>query len=121
MTSNLFYILIFLASINILIMTFRQNNNSCIKPTVEKAADENKACIDYQRKCNQLFIKLRYPNQSLIIRPPPQMPPDDLMNRFTQNGDMPITKNWYFNEVYSDSNSNSKNVQEIITTFQFRI
>jgi len=47
------------------------------------------------------------------------MPPYDLMNRFTQNGDMPITKSYYFDEVYSDSNSNSKNIQENITTFQF--
>ena len=47
------------------------------------------------------------------------MPPADLMNRFTQNGDMPITKKNYFNEVYSDSNSYSKNIQENITVSQF--
>ena len=47
------------------------------------------------------------------------MPPADLMNRFTQNGDMPITRKFYFNEVYSDSNSNSKNIQENITASQF--
>jgi len=74
-------------------------------------------CQDYQRKCNQLFKKLRFPNQSLVIdqhHPPPRMPPSHLLNRFTQNGDMPITKEWYFNEVYTSSNE-----IQIITSVKF--
>jgi hypothetical protein len=37
------------------------------------------------------------------------MPPQDLLNEFTQNGEMPITKEWYINEVYSDSATTSSN------------
>jgi len=48
------------------------------------------------------------------------MPPQDLLNEFTQNGDMPITKEWYINEVYSDSTSlNTSNIQEIIKIKDF--
>ncbi len=119
MTSKFFYILFLLAIFNILLFIFRQNNNSYLKPIIEKNTHKKEDCINYRRKCNQLFTKLRYPNQSLIIRPPLKMPPKDLINRFTQNGDMPITKSYYFDEVYSDSNSNNKNIQENVTAFEF--
>ena len=80
----------------------------------------NPSCYKYKQECINLFKKLRYPNQSLIIRPPLRMPPKDLLNEFTQNGDMPITKEWYFNEVYSDSNSlNTSDIQKIIKIKDF--
>ena len=48
------------------------------------------------------------------------MPPSYLMSRFTQHGDMPITKQWYINEVYSDANSNDKNSQgNVVTAAEF--
>ncbi len=82
----------------------------------------NPSCYKYKQECINLFKKLRYPNQSLIIRPPLRMPPQDLLNEFTQNGDMPITKEWYINEVYSDSTSlNTSNIQEIIKIKDFSI
>jgi hypothetical protein len=82
----------------------------------------NPSCYKYKQECINLFKKLRYPNQSLIIRPPLKMPPKDLINEFTQNGDMPITKEWYINEVYSDSTSlNTSNIQEIIKIKDFSI
>ena len=56
-----------------------------------KSREQLNECSNYRRECLQLFKKLRYPNQSLIRRPPPKMPPADLMKRFTQDGDMPIT------------------------------
>ena len=70
-------------------------------------------------KCDQLFKKLRYPNKSLIIKPPPQMPPGDLMKRFTQDGAMPIIKQWYINEAYADSNSIEKKSQGKVTMDEF--
>ena len=77
------------------------------------------SCSDYRRECLNLFKKLRYPNQSLLFRPPLKQPPANLLNDFIQNGDMPITKEWYINEVYSDSNSNNKNIQENISRANF--
>jgi hypothetical protein len=35
--------------------------------------------------------------------------PDNLLSEFTQNGEMPITRSFYFNEVYSDATSNNNN------------
>ena len=76
----------------------------------------NSKCNKYKQECLNLFSKLRFPNQSLIMRPPPRLPPKDLYAEFTQNGEMPITKEWYINEVYTDSNTNSKNpTSEIVT------
>jgi hypothetical protein len=79
----------------------------------------NKNCYNYRMKCDQLFKKLRYPNKSLIIKPPPQMPPGDLMKRFTQDGAMPIIKQWYINEAYADSNSIEKKSQGKVTVDEF--
>ena len=90
-----------------------------MQPTLNEIINEKKECTGYFRKCNKLFFKLRYPNQSLIIRPPLTMPPADLMSRFTQNGDMPITKQFYFNEVYSDSNTNESKKQKIVSAVEF--
>ncbi|RNA41841.1 hypothetical protein BpHYR1_001209 [Brachionus plicatilis] len=70
----------------------------------------------YLSKCVDLFKKLRYPNTSLIIRPPPRKPPADMMDDFTMNGKMPITGYLYFNEAYLDSNSDNRSViSEIIS------
>ncbi len=47
------------------------------------------------------------------------MPPDDLLNEFIQNGEMPITNYWYSNDAYSDSNSDSKSLPVIISGKEF--
>ena len=80
---------------------------------------ESPECVLYRKECFNLFKKLRYPNKSLIIRPPVRMPPDDLMDRFTQNGDMPILKQLYFDQVYPDSNLNETILQSQITFTEF--
>jgi len=80
---------------------------------------ESNKCIQYRNNCLNLFKKLRYPNKTLIIRPPLKMPPDDLLNEFIQNGEMPITNYWYSNDVYSDSNSDSKSLPVIISGKEF--
>ena len=89
------------------------------KPVYKTLNKTEAKYFNYKKECDQLFKKLRYPNKSLTMRPPPKMPPAELMNRFTQNGDMPITKEFYINEVYSDSNSNDKNKQAIVTATEF--
>jgi hypothetical protein len=96
-----------------------KRSNFNLQPTLNEIINQKKECASYFRKCNKLFLKLRFPNQSLIIRPPLKMPPADLLNRFTQDGDMPITKQFYFNEVYSDSNSDDKKTQETVTATEF--
>jgi hypothetical protein len=80
---------------------------------------ESNKCIRYKNDCINLFKKLRYPNKSLLIRPPLKIPPDDLLNEFIQNGEMPITKFWYSNEVYSDSDSDSKASLGVISENEF--
>jgi len=79
----------------------------------------NPECYAYKQECINLFKKLRYPNESLIIRPPLRMPPDDLLNEFTQNGEMPISRQWYINEVYSDASSANTNKQVLIRKEEF--
>jgi hypothetical protein len=57
----------------------------------------------YANSCFKIYNKLRYPNMSLFFNPPLEKPPEDLMDEFTQHGEMPIKKWWYINDVYSDS------------------
>jgi hypothetical protein len=45
-------------------------------------------------------------------------PQAELMKAFIQNGDMPITKYWYFNDVYSDADKKQKEVKEVISKAQ---
>ncbi|CAF1061434.1 unnamed protein product [Brachionus calyciflorus] len=73
----------------------------------------------YKQKCVDLYIKERSPDPKLIVRPPLKEMPKDMANEFTMNGKMPNTKNWYFNEVYSDSASESKKVNQEITLLEF--
>ena len=63
-----------------------------------------------ERKCLALFTKLRHPNQTLMFRPPLKSPPADMLNDFQQNGDMPITRDFYFNDVYSSADKASDQV-----------
>ena len=63
---------------------------------------------NYYKNCLKLYKKLRFPNQSLIIRPPPRTPPPELYNDFIQNGEMPISRYFYRNDAYNDSNSEKK-------------
>ena len=68
----------------------------------------------YKKECFKLFKELQNPDPKAFYRPPLGKPPDDLLNEFTQNGEMPITKYWYFNEVYSDANQKLNENKEII-------
>lgn len=62
----------------------------------------------YTQNCMNLFNKLRYPNQSLVIRPPLERPPDWMVQDFIQNGEMPFKGFYYYDQVYSDADSNNK-------------
>jgi hypothetical protein len=74
--------------------------------------------LEYKRECLSLFKELNNPNPKQFYRPPLKEPPAELMKAFTQNGDMPITKYWYFNDVYSDSNKKDKEAKEVISKGQ---
>ena len=69
---------------------------------------------NYEENCINLYKKLRFPNMSLFFNPALQKPPDDLMDEFTQHGEMPIKKWWYFNEVYSDSKGDNTQQKRVI-------
>lgn len=66
-------------------------------------------CAAYKKSCLDLFYKLRYPNKKMIFRPPLKEIPKELYNAFTANGDMPLTKLWYFNDMFNDAESSNKN------------
>ena len=61
---------------------------------------------EYRHNCMKLFKKLRNPDPKLIIRPPPKIPPPEMLNDFIDNGKMPITRSFYFDDAYSDSMTN---------------
>ena len=72
--------------------------------------------VEYKKNCIDLFKKKRNINSDLIFRPPLKKPPEELMDDFEQNGDMPITNYRYFNDAYLDSDSlNTKQSNEVIT------
>jgi hypothetical protein len=112
---NKFKIIIFLI-LSLLILIFHYDNKELRLKILNL---ENNDKYDYHKNCISLFKKLRYPNESLIYKPPLKIPPEDLLNEFTQNGEMPITRYWYFNETYSDSSSNNKSIKEIIKMEDF--
>lgn len=60
----------------------------------------------YKTSCIELFTKLRNPDPKLVFRPPLKMPPPEMLNDFTQNGDFPIKKSFYFDDAYTDSLTN---------------
>ncbi len=70
--------------------------------------------IEYKKACLKLFYDLRNPDQSAFHKPPLRKPPDHLYNEFTQNGEMPITKYWYFDEAYSDASEKKSDQIETI-------
>ena len=58
-----------------------------------------------------LFKNLRYPDKKSVFRPALKEIPKDLYDAFTMNGYMPLTKTWYFNEVFGDADSNNTNAK----------
>ena len=73
--------------------------------------------LKYKQECLDLFQELKNPDPSAFYRPPLAKPPDSLMNEFTQNGEMPIKKYWYFDDVYSDANQKVANSKQIIPKY----
>jgi hypothetical protein len=69
----------------------------------------------YKNECIQLFKNLNNPDPSAFYRPPLKKVPDDLLNEFTQNGEMPIKSYLYFNDVYSDANKKFSENKDKIT------
>ena len=69
----------------------------------------------YKKECLDLFQELKNPDLNSFYRPPLDKPPDYLLNEFTQNGEMPITKYWYFNDVYSDAAQKITTHKEVIS------
>lgn len=66
----------------------------------------------YEPKCLRLFKRLRHPNTSLIFNPALKQPPENMLDEFTQHGEMPITKWFYFNDVYSDSKGDDDSAEK---------
>lgn len=71
---------------------------------VENVNKRLKCELVYKTKCLDLFKQLRYPNKSLIFKPPTSRIPEHLLNQFTQNGLMPLKRNAYINEAFDETN-----------------
>ena len=99
-----------------LIVTFFYFNSNLIENKTINNILENYCQFreEYKHQCLGLFIDLNNPDPSMFYRPPLRKVPDNLLAEFTQQGDMPITKDWYFNDVYSDANTNLTKKLEII-------
>ena len=119
-------ILLFLVAATILTYFFFINDNKRLKniqanlSSLQESILRNTESCESKRKeyindCLNLFKELKDPDPSKFYRPPLAKPPDNLMNEFTQNGEMPITKYWYFNDVYSDANKKEDKIKEIIS------
>lgn len=94
--------------------TFAIGQNLVIPDVVKERTQ-----IEYESECLALFEKLRDPNKNLIFNPPLKEPPPELLDEFTQHGEMPITKFYYFNDVYSDSKgdeSENNNNQPVVAS-----
>ena len=82
------------------------NSSNYIKKDYIEIFSENKE--KYRDNCMKLFKKIRHPDPKKIFKPPLREPPVELLKDFEMNGDTPIKKFWYINEIYSDSDSNKK-------------
>lgn len=108
---NILRFLIFIIFLVILLLLFQNNEYTIkenlfylkkIKSFIEVFSD-NKS--EYKQNCLKLFKKKRSIDSSLLFKPPLKKPPADLLEEFQQNGDMPIKKYSYYNDVYQDSDS----------------
>jgi hypothetical protein len=102
----------FLFYVNSIYPTFDRSFKKILSPDETSKTTPHDA---YRKNCIELYTELRNPKPDSIHRPPLKEPPAHLMDEFTQNGDMPITKYWYFDMVYSDSNAKNTGVREIIS------
>ncbi len=67
--------------------------------------DAHKQCTAiYKRQCLSLYKRLRTTDKSRQFSPPTDRIPADLMDKFTQSGDMPLKKYAYINEAHDQTN-----------------
>ena len=121
MKQKLVFLMIFLA-INTYLLT-----NFIKPPQIEKqnihekdSIDENKTSsnceLKYKNECLKLYAELNNPDPKAFFRPPLEKIPEEMLAEFTQNGEMPVTTYWYFNNVYTDAiDTGKKEVKEIIS------
>ena len=83
-------------------------------PNSTKVKQNNTRERHYEQSCLALYHKLRFPDMSLFFNPALKEPPANLLDEFTQHGEMPIKKWWYINEAYSDSKGDQSKVQRVI-------
>ncbi len=70
-----------------------------------KTAEQLKCEIEYKQKCLKLVKRLRFPNATFVFSPPTKfLPSQELIDQFTQHGQMPIKKYSYINEAFDNTN-----------------
>jgi hypothetical protein len=81
--------------------------------------DSNVRCQAYRQSCLDLYKRLRFPDPKYKFSPAAKDIPVELYENFTQHGFMPVTKYWYFNEVYADSFSEDKSKSTAVDVASF--
>ena len=89
-------------------------NGSLFKETIV-----NRNCENYRQYCFSLYKKLRFPDKKLMFSPALKEIPKELFDAFTVNGDMKLTKNFYFNDVPIDAYSDDKKVKYPVNIKEF--
>ena len=119
MLKSRFNLLSTILSLLIVAMLFSIYNSSqkmlkLFNPNSTKVKQNNTREPHYEQSCLALYHKLRFPDISLFFNPALKEPPANLLDEFTQHGEMPIKKWWYINEAYSDSKGDQSKVQRVI-------
>ena len=70
--------------------------------------------FDYKSQCMRLFTNLGYPNKSLVFSPPLKEAPIEMLDEFTQHGEMPIMKYSYINEAHDNTNPYFKYMETVL-------
>jgi hypothetical protein len=78
-------------------------------------------CLNYKSYCLNLFKRLVNPNKTMIYNPPMKQIPEGMLSDFTQNGDLPLTSYWYFNDINADIAKNESIDQKQFELFRDKI
>ena len=81
---------------------------------LSKSSKQLQCESDYKRQCMRLFTNLGSPNKSLVFSPPLKDVPAEMLDEFTQHGEMPIMKYSYINEAHDNTNPYFKYMEAVL-------
>ena len=105
-----FYVLVACTLVLMLVMS-KSRDRLAAKWRAFRRGNSRPGCVDrveYIDECLRLFKEQRHPDPKTVHRPPLLQIPKELVDEFTQQGEMPQLQYLYVNEAYSDSMSANK-------------